>query len=211
MLKFRVLRLLQKIILPWLSFSFNDATYCYWIHLYNSTWANERAVEVPIFQKILATARTKKVLEIGNVLSHYQPIEHAVLDKYEVAPGVINQDLVNFSPKRKFDLILSISTLEHIGVDEEPRQPKKATRALKRIKTLLAMQGVAYVSIPLGYNPVLDQLIFDDSKLFTAKWFLKRNSWLNTWSEAELTEVKRSKYGWPFPNANAVFIGQIKA
>ena len=166
---------------------------------------------MPIFQKILADTSAKKILEIGNALSHYQPIEHAVLDKYEVAPDVINQDLVKFSPKRKFDLILSISTFEHIGVDEEPRQPKKAILALRKVRTLLAKHGLAYISIPLGYNSLLDRLIFDDSKLFTAKWFLKRNSWLNTWSEAELTEVKNSRYGSPFPNANAVFIGQISA
>jgi hypothetical protein len=38
-----------------------------------------------------------------------------VLDKYEQAPGVINEDVVSFSPPQKYDLIVSVSTLEHVG------------------------------------------------------------------------------------------------
>jgi hypothetical protein len=42
----------------------------------------------------------RNVLEVGNVLSHYFPVHHDVLDKYEKAKGVINEDVVEFSPAK---------------------------------------------------------------------------------------------------------------
>jgi len=51
------------------------------------------------------------------VLSHYFAVKHDIVDKYEIAPSVVNEDLVNFKPGKKYDLIVSISTLEHVGWD----------------------------------------------------------------------------------------------
>jgi hypothetical protein len=109
------------------TFIFNGKTYYYFVHKYNTTWKNERAVEVPIIWDIVREhyRQGKRVLEVGNVLSHYFRIFHDVLDKYEVAEGVINQDVVDFKPAWKYDLIVSISTLEHVGWDEEPKEPEK--------------------------------------------------------------------------------------
>ena len=43
---------------------------------------------------------------------------------------MINQDVVDFKTNEKYDLIVSISTLEHVGWDEEPRDDKKISKAL---------------------------------------------------------------------------------
>ena len=43
---------------------------------------------------------------------------HDVLDKYEKGNNVINDDVVSFSTEVKYDLIVSVSTLEHVGWDE---------------------------------------------------------------------------------------------
>lgn len=70
------------------------------------------------------------MLEVGNVLSHYFPIHHDIVDKYEVCPGVINQDIADFLPQEKYDLILSISTVEHVGWDEQPQEPTKLLQVI---------------------------------------------------------------------------------
>src|SRR4030042_260073 len=100
------------------TFVFRGLTHDYFYHLYNYTHLNERAIEIPIFLKIIKEHRGKRILEVGNVLSHYVSYQHDILDKYEKGKNIINKDVVDFHPKEKYDLILSISTLEHVGLDE---------------------------------------------------------------------------------------------
>ena len=57
------------------------------------------------------------MLEVGHVLGHYGNHDHAVLDKYETAAGVINED-ITLADRGRFDLILSISTFEHSFDDD---------------------------------------------------------------------------------------------
>ncbi len=82
-----------------------------------------------------------------------------IVDKYEKAIGVINEDICNFKPSKKYDLIISISTLEHVGFDEKPRDPCKVLRAIENLKSLLAVGGKLVAILPVGYNPYLDELI----------------------------------------------------
>ncbi|HAL04611.1 MAG TPA: hypothetical protein DCP58_05820, partial [Verrucomicrobiales bacterium] len=64
-------------------FTYYDKTLLLFYHGYNMTWANERAVEVPIAREYLGRHTGQRVLEVGNVLSHYGDVDHVVLDKYE--------------------------------------------------------------------------------------------------------------------------------
>ena len=122
------------------TFVFNGHTYPYLYHFCNKTWKNERGVEIPIFRDILLRHQAARILEVGNVLSHYFPVHHEVVDKYEVAPIVINQDIVEFAPTERYDLILSISTLEHVGWDEVPREPAKLLQAIEHLGTDASLQ-----------------------------------------------------------------------
>src|SRR4030042_5946077 len=58
------------------TFSFNEKLLNYFYHPYNETWDNERAIEIPIALSFLNENKNKEILEIGNVLSHYVPINH---------------------------------------------------------------------------------------------------------------------------------------
>lgn len=107
------------------TFLFQGETYRYFYHKYNKTWKNERAVDIPIIWEIVKKSQKKRILEVGNVLSHYFPANHDIVDKYELAKGVINQDIVDFTACHKYDLIVSISTLEHVGYDEKRKEPGK--------------------------------------------------------------------------------------
>jgi cyclopropane fatty-acyl-phospholipid synthase-like methyltransferase len=36
---------------------------------------------------------------------------------------MINEGVVDFHPSKRYDIIVSISTFEHIGLDEKPKDP----------------------------------------------------------------------------------------
>jgi hypothetical protein len=191
------------------TFVFDGRSYPYLYHFCNKTWKNERAVEIPIFREILLRHQTARILEVGNVLSHYFPIHHEVVDKYEVAHGVINQDIVEFVPPERYDLILSISTLEHVGWDEIPREPDKLLCAIEHLKDrCLAPGGTIVASLPVGYNEFFDGLLRNGKSPFTTQHFLKRVSTRNYWVEADWNGCKDATYGRFV--AHAIVIGTIR-
>lgn len=191
------------------TFVFDGRSYPYLYHFCNKTWKNERGVEIPIFRELLLEHDSKRVLEVGNVLSHYFPIHHDVVDKYEVAPGVINQDVVEFTPTKHYDLILSISTLEHVGWDETPREPDKLLCAIDHLRNrCLASGGQIVASLPIGYNKFFDELLRDGKSPFTQQHFLKRISTRNYWVESDWNGCKDATYGRFV--AHAICIGIIR-
>ena len=194
------------------TFRLGDVEYPYFLHPYNHTWANERAVELPVALSFLSSATPSMTLEIGNVLSHYIDFEHTVLDKCERCwyRPILNEDLLEFTPKQRFDFIVSISTIEHIGWDSSrygdarPRDEAAVMRALQKLQSLLTPGGKCLVTVPVGYNHYLDrhmpELISDGIRSQS----LKRISDDNQWVEVDLRQALTSKYGEPYKNANAV-------
>ncbi len=188
------------------TFKFQGEYYKYFYRWYNTTWKNERAVEIPIVCKLINEYKNFELLEIGNVLSHYFELNHDVIDKYEKAEGVINQDVVDFHPSKKYDLIVSISTLEHVGWDETPKDPNKIFPTLKNLKTCLVRGGKLIVTIPIGQNPFLDKFLEKGKIKFTENYYLKRISSENEWFELG-SNFSKAKYNHPFPSANVLFLG----
>ena len=199
------------------TFTFQRATYGYFFHNYKATWRNERAIEIPIIWEIIKKYQAQKILEVGNVLSHYLPVNHDIVDKYEKAEGLINQDIVDLQPSKNYDLIVSISTLEHVGWDEEytgmytnPPEPTKILDAFENLKRCLAPGGKIVVTLPMDYNREMDRLLRERKIQFTQKYYLKRISADNQWIEVDRIDVQDVKYGEPFPNANGLIIGVIE-
>jgi SAM-dependent methyltransferase len=188
------------------TFRFRSATYPCFFHGYNLTWSNERAVEVPIVRALLAEHRGRRILEVGNVLSHYLPVDHEVLDKFETGPSVTNEDVVTFRSPVHYDLIVSISTLEHVGWDEEPKDPGKILRAVANLTEQLAPGGRMLVTLPLGYNPDMDALLARDAIPFTQRHCLRRRGWCD-WQEVSWEEIAGSRYGEGWPGARGLVIG----
>jgi hypothetical protein len=191
------------------TFQFDGREYEYLYHPYNRTWKNERGVEIPIFRELLLQHQGKRVFEVGNVLAHYFPTQHDVVDKYEVSPGVINKDIVEFVPPQKYDLIVSISTLEHVGWDERPQEPAKLLHAIEHLRGYcLAPGGQIVVSLPVGYNKFFDGLLRDGKSPFTTQHFLKRISKQNYWVESDWDGCKDVSYGRFV--AHAICIGTVR-
>jgi hypothetical protein len=184
--------------------------YKYLYHRHNYTWCTEREVEIPIAWEIVRKYKSKKILEVGNVLNGYYNLKHDVLDKYEIAANVINEDVVKFCNGKKYDLIISISTLEHVGWDEPKRDRQKIPRAINNLKSMLSKDGVIFFTVPLGYNLYLDNLLHKNKIKLSETHFLKRISIDNKWIEVPWNTVKNSRFGYPYEAANAIMIGIIR-
>jgi len=185
-------------------FRFQGVDHRYHVHPF--VLDNERAVEVAIARDWL-TPSVGEILEIGNVLSNFVAFPHDVVDKYERAPGVINEDIVTFAPGKQYDQIVSISTLEHVGWDEQPREPEKIERAIANLRRLVKPGGRLLATMPMGYNQYLDRLIRAEKTGFDSACYLRRTSASNLWCEAKLEEVASAQFGTPFNCANALFVG----
>ncbi|PSB32071.1 hypothetical protein C7B69_07390 [filamentous cyanobacterium Phorm 46] len=147
---------------------------------YNNT--GERAIEIPIAFNFLATLEKKdKILEIGNTLSHYENSlseyigirPRRIVDKFEVALGVDNVDFMDIPSEEKYDVIVSVSTVEHIGQGIEPssqaygeqiqiRDIEAPLKAIAKIYDLLSVGGKALITVPFG-------------KLIDFGWFIQFN------------------------------------
>lgn len=195
------------------SFIFQGKSYCYFHHPYNCTYKNERMVEVPIIYEMVKKAEAcgQEVLEVGNVLSHYFHLNHDIIDKYEKAEGVINEDVVDFQPSKRYDMIISISTLEHVGWDEYPKDPTKVLRVIQNLKTCLSNNGKMVVTLPLGYNPHIDSYIKNNVIHFDQIFLLKKIIRCE-WTEVkfEKSDIGSIKYDFHIPSANGLIIGIIR-
>lgn len=190
-------------------FSFQGEVYPYFHHNYNRTWRNERAVEVPIIWNTVNRYQGRNVLEIGNVLSHYFPVSHTIVDKYETATGVINLDVVDLDLKMKYDLIISISTLEHVGWDERPREPGKIERAIANLQRCLAPGGNIVVTLPVGYNTEMDRLL-DCGEIRFANMYYMRRLGADNWVEVDRDGIEGATYDHLLMCSNAVMIGTFE-
>lgn len=195
-------------------FVFNSTKHDYFYHHYNMTILNERFIEVPIVKEYLNDYIGENILEIGNVLSHYFDVKkefssnYTIVDKYETAPGVLNEDIIGYHPEKPFDLIVSISTIEHAGIDEpnEKRDYKKVNYIIRKINTMLSPGGTFVCTLPIGYHPTLQN---DVNKLFDEVYYLRRISETNRWEQCEEEDIDGIIYGKPFNAANALIIGII--
>lgn len=193
------------------AFRYDGSERGYLRHPYHYTWLNERAVEVPLALDALAEAGPgARVLEVGNVLSHYAPAGHTVVDKYERAPGVRNVDVVDIDLPGPFDLILAISTLEHVGLDEEVQDPGKPARAIAHLTALLAPGGRLWCTVPVGYNPALDEALRDGGLGFTRLTALRRTGRRNRWEQVPVEEVWGTRYDWLLYTAQAVVVAELR-
>lgn len=193
-------------------FIFNDRKLKYFNHIYNYTHTNERTVEVPIVMSYLDDINpTLRVLEVGNVLQNYAvKTKRDILDKYDHAIGLINSDVVDFQPHEKYDLIVSISTLEHVGWDESIKVEDKIPDALRNLKkNCLNKGGRLIATLPMGYNSFFDKWIRSDQEIFSNKFYLKRITLENDWVQVAYSQIEGVKFNEPYNNANALFVGEI--
>jgi SAM-dependent methyltransferase len=188
------------------AFTFDGASHEYLVDRYNWTWLNERAVEVPIARTAVERAGSGRVLEVGHVLGHYGTAGHTVVDRYEQSAGVINRDILEFEDSDGFDLIVSISTFEHVGWDETPRDPDAAQRVFVHLYGLLAAGGELFFTVPVGYNPELDARLRDGRIAGAKLRALRRDARRNLWREVPPGEVWDARYDHLLCTAHGIVV-----
>jgi SAM-dependent methyltransferase len=203
----RIIRLVPR------TFVLNGEAFTYDTSPYNRSWDNERSVEIPIFRRILATG-SGRVLEVGDVLGNYGVIGHDVVDRYEdwrrgerAERHVIRADVLDFVPAERYDVIVSISTLEHVGFDGE-NEPRKLLRAVDHLTTAcLAPGGVLAVSLPVGYNPHVATFIETGELRFDETFYLRRIARRHWTQVASWSDIRGLSYNQRVPSAEGLVIG----
>ncbi len=155
----------------------------------------ERRVEIPVALDFLAAHRADgvHVLEIGNVLHRYTDDRRTGVDKYEKGPGILNSDVVDFDPPASFDVVLAISTLEHVGFDEDRQDLGKFRRAVEHLyERCLRPGGWMLITVPLGYHPEVDRVVLGGHLGLGEVRVLLHASWLGEWKEEPLEKVARN-------------------
>jgi SAM-dependent methyltransferase len=202
--------------LPWTlagshrEFTFAGERYSYFFHPHKWTWLTERSVEIPIVRAFLDRHAGERILEVGNVLAHYCDHSHLVVDKYERAPGVLNRDVLDLEDLGSFDLVVAISTLEHVGWDEEPRDAAKAVEAVRRLQALIAPGGQLVLTVPVGYHPTLDAALQSGTFRFACARAMRRRELGPHWRELPSEKAWGTPYDFLLYAARAVFIGVIE-
>lgn len=193
-------------------FEFQGNHYHYLFHHYCTTWRNERTVLIPIIWDIVKRyqEQNKRILELGNVLSYVYKVNHDVLDKYEIVDGVINEDVVEFHPSVKYDLIISIVTLTSVGWDETPRDPMKTLHAVDNLKNILAPGGEMVLAFGIRYNTEMDMLLRNGIIRFDQQYYLERISGYRWRQVNSFNDIKDLNYDYSIPTANGVVVGVIK-
>jgi len=187
-----------------------DHAYCY--GAYKRAWVTERAVEVPIAQQLVDETRAAggRVLEVGHVLGHYRPgQDHVVVDKYESAEGVLNRDVMDLEPLGVFDLVIAVSTVEHVGWDEEPRVPGLAVEAITALRRSVAPGGRLVLTIPVGYNPSLDDAVRQGALPWSSLRALRREPGTTDWHEVDPTAALTAPYDFLLYSARAVLVAEL--
>ena len=205
-------KIISPFVLPFLSqghFKYCGELLPYHFANYNVTWSNERCVEVSLGRWYLEQI-DGPILEVGNVLGHYGINGHTVVDKFERGEGVINEDIAKWQTDQRFALILSLSTFEHIGFDDdnEDQSAKKILSAIAACRALLQPAGRLVITVPLGYNPHLDQLIEQDALGQDRASFMLRSS-AREWNEVARRQAVGTPFGSPWPYANALMVAEF--
>lgn len=205
--------LLSALIIPRLAigkkqFTLWGTSRSYFLHRYNTTWRNERAVEMSAVATFLEEHQGGSLLEFGNVLEHYNLRgPDVVVDLYEKGDRITNCDIVDFTSDQKFDLIVSISTLEHVGWDEWPQSSTKTKQAYDVLVSLLAPGGTMFITTPTGHNPYLDEMIRAGASQVRRQSFFVRTGF--EWHEQ--TEFVALPYGSRGPGAASMWVAEVGA
>ena len=166
-------------------------------------WRTERTLELALIRDFVARFDGPG-LEVGHVMALYMDRPHTVVDKYEQGPGVLNLDIVDYHPAQTFDWIVACSTVEHVGWDEDVIDPDKPLQAIRHLRTLLSPTGTLLTTVPLGYNPNLDDQIRFRRLEATEQTFFYRNRYVNRWAQS--TVYRSAPYDGVLGHANGLWV-----
>ena len=135
-----------------------------------------------------------------------------MVDKYERGAGVLNVDALEYSPPEPCDdLIVSVSTLEHVGWDETERDPPRACAVGRGAGPAISPGGrhaarhpARWATTRCSTRPSAPGGV---PSLYTLR-ALRRTA-RTAWEEAEPADVWDVRYDQLLCAANAVLVGTV--
>jgi len=138
-------------------------------------WLDERAIEYPWFFSHLPDT-SGRLLDAGSILNHdyvlgHQKLRNKTISIFTLAPesesycdrgiSYVYGDLRESCYRDNyFDWIVSISTLEHVGMNntlfftkdrsKNESDPESHLRAVSELRRILKVSGVLYITLPFG-------------------------------------------------------------
>jgi SAM-dependent methyltransferase len=199
--------------------------------LHAPAWSDERAIEIPWC--LSRYDGEQRVLDVGTAFA--EPAYVQGLRELE-APELVTVDLAEPAdvvadvrdlpfPDARFDLVLCISTLEHVGRDnsvygiEADRSEGADDAALRELHRVLAQEGRLLVSVPAGEHDDQDWQLqrtpLEWVDLFERCGFLVFEDELyvhgdDAWRTATLAEAETARYGTSGPGAGAVLLAELR-
>ena len=177
-------------------FSLGGHDYRCFCHSHNCGWPTsrmtERAIEMAIADRWLGTGDGTKTIEIGAVTPYYWPGRvGTVVDPVDEHPKVTHPQSVFDVDLRGYD-VLSISTLEHIGLGDylPPVANETCEGAFEKIRR---ESRRFLVTVPFGLNPAADEFFFSDE--MTDVRYMVRDPFNNWWIEVRCAREARRPYG----------------
>ena len=199
--------------------------------LHAPAWSDERAIEIP-----WCLARydgERRVLDVGTANAEPAYVEGlralgapelVGVDLAEPADVVADVRALPFADG-SFDLVFCVSTLEHVGRDNEvyevdaPRDEQGDAAALRELHRVLAPDGRLLVSVPTGerddqgwqlQRPPLEWVgLFEQGGfvVFEDELYLHGP---DGWRAGELAEAEGARYGGGGPGAGAVLLAELR-
>ena len=181
------------------NYIYKNKSFDYFNHSYNSTFTNERRVEIPLLREFML--RHKSFIEIGCVSPYYFESDHLVYDLTDPHSRAVNVDAEHLDLA---DNILSISTIEHFGVGD-CGNPVELGKAINFLKKIISTNFKYLITWPLGYNLELDHFVYNNISI--ANYVCRDNNTNYTWKQKSIEELTNTDktYG-TFSCANSICI-----
>lgn len=162
----------------------------------------ERAFEMAIADKWLIGKTS--VCEVGAVSPYYWPGRiQRVIDPYDPHEAVTDKASLFDTDYTNLD-ILSISTIEHVGTGDY--NLSKNESAQDALEMIINQARTFLITIPLGYNKILDEYIYNNKDRFKDILSVySRNIYDNRWKRDPLIR-NDYQYGPQWANSLAIFI-----
>lgn len=171
--------------------------------------SSERAIEIPLAIDFLSNhVGTEPVVELGCVLPYYilKRDNHISYDLADKHPQSIKKDIRRMSDDDLRGNVVSISTIEHIGMDEYGIETKGDASAVDVLRRIVANAKRYFITFPLGHNAELDEYILNNYGLgerYVTRMEQDPNTWIVVERSGLTDEMKR--YG-TYLRANTICV-----
>lgn len=164
-----------------------------------SAHGSERTVELALAQRWMG--KHDCIVKVGAVTPYHTATSHDIVDPFdEKATIKTPMELVDFTGEN----VLSISTIEHIGLPEYGNEDLNTEGGVIALKKILDESESCFVTIPMGYNECLDNWVGENLDSLDCFAYLKTSSNPVLWDYIENPTSVNYSYNQPYSFANFV-------